>query len=317
MPAPLILSTWSFGRKANAAGWPHLIGPKASSLDAVERACRAIEADDRVHSVGRGGCPDRSGQVSLDASIMVSPSRCGSVCYLRQFAHPVTLARRVMEKLPLVVLLAGDGADRFATRQGLAPANLLTGRARATWQKWIMRHPSAAYRDDAAYPPPENLEESDALPEGESSPHNRYHDTVGVLAIDQRGLMAGACSTSGLPFKVPGRVGDSPIIGQGLYVDPRRGAAVCTGVGELVMGVCGSFLAVESMARGASPGDAAREVLQRILESYELRGKRQVAVVALHPSGQWSAAALRPGYQTALRTAERDELVSPDCVMLP
>ena len=181
MPSPLILSTWSFGRKANAAGWPHLTGPGASSLDAVERACRAVEADNRVHSVGRGGCPDRSGQVTLDASIMVSPSRCGSVCYLRQFAHPVTVARRVMEKLPLVVLLAGDGADRFATRQGLAPANLLTGRARATWQKWIMRHPSAAYRDDAAYPPPENLEESDALPEGEAAPHNRYHDTVGVL----------------------------------------------------------------------------------------------------------------------------------------
>jgi isoaspartyl peptidase/L-asparaginase-like protein (Ntn-hydrolase superfamily) len=293
-----------------------LTGPGASSLDAVERACRAIEADNRVHSVGRGGCPDRSGEVTLDASIMASPSRCGAVCYLRQFAHPVTVARRVMEKLPLVVLLAGDGADRFATRQGLTPANLLTARARATWQKWIMRHPSAAYRDDTAYPPPANLEESDALPEGESAPHNRYHDTVGVLAIDERGQMAGACSTSGLPFKVPGRVGDSPIIGQGLYVDPRRGAAVCTGVGELVMGVCGSFLAVESMGRGASPRDAARAVLERILESYELRGKRQVAVVALHPSGQWSAAALRPGYQTALRTAERDELVSPECVML-
>ena len=175
---------------------------------------------------------------------------------------------------------AGRAAGRRRGRPLRHPARTRAlesadGPARATWQKWIMRHPSAAYRDDAAYPPPENLEESDALPDGESAPHNQYHDTVGVLAIDERGQMAGACSTSGLPFKVPGRVGDSPIIGQGLYVDPRRGAAVCTGVGELVMGVCGSFLAVESMGRGASPGAAARAVLERILE--KLRAPRKTA----------------------------------------
>jgi N4-(beta-N-acetylglucosaminyl)-L-asparaginase len=318
MPEPLILSTWSFGRKANEAGWPHLTGRRASSLDAVEQGCRAVEADSRIHSVGRGGCPDRAGQVSLDASIMLSPARCGSVCYVRQFPHPVSIARLVMEKSS-AVLLAGDGADRFARRHGLAPANLLTVRARRIWERWIARHPAAGYQDENDFFPSVNLEEEavDKRPEGEALPHNRFHDTIGVLAVDARGQMAGACSTCGLPFKVPGRVGDSPIIGQGLYVDPRRGAAVATGVGELIMGVCGSFLAVELMGCGAAPKDAAREVLKRIIDAYQLRKKRQVAIIALHPSGKWSAASLRPGYNTAIKTAKRDELVPPDCVLLP
>ena len=120
----------------------------------------------------------------------------------------------------------------------------------------------------------------------ESLPHNQYHDTVGVLAIDANGVLSGACSTSGLPFKVPGRVGDSPIIGQGLYVDPRRGAAVATGDGELIMGVCGTFLAVELMGRGASPADAAREAIQRIVDSYELVDEDQAAIIAINPVGR-------------------------------
>ncbi len=315
MTEPIILSTWSFGQKANAAGWPYLTGPKANSLDAVEQACRAVEADLEVLSVGRGGCPDRSGEVSLDASIMQSPSRCGSVCYVRRFEHPVTIARMVMEKLRHV-LLAGDGADRFAMRQGLTPSNLLTDSARAMWQKWAVDHPVSQYLDDTVYFPPTNQTECYAIEDEEALPHNQYHDTVGVLAIDAGGTLSGACSTSGLPFKVPGRVGDSPIIGQGLYVDPHRGGAVATGMGELVMGVCGSFLAVELMGRGASPADAAREVLERIASVYKLRDEHQVAIVAIHPSSQWGAASLRPGYHTAIRTQDRDELVDPECVLL-
>ena len=132
-PEPIILSTWSFGQKATAAGWPYLSGPNGSSLDAVEQACRAVESDLEVTSVGWGGCPDRSGEVSLDASIMQSPSRCGSVCYVRRFEHPVTIARMVMERLH-IVLLAGDGADRFAMRQGMTPSNLLTDAAKARWR---------------------------------------------------------------------------------------------------------------------------------------------------------------------------------------
>ena len=316
MQEPMLLSTWSFGRKANGAGWPFLVGPNASSLDAVEQACRQVESDPEVLSVGRGGCPDRSGEVSLDASIMQSPSRCGSVCYVRRFEHPVSIARMVMEKLRHV-LLAGDGADRFAMRQGVAPSNLLTDEARVMWRQWAVDHPASQYLDDTVYFPPTTQEECYAIVDEEALPHNQYHDTVGVLAVDAKGQISGACSTSGLPFKVPGRVGDSPIIGQGLYVDPKRGAAVATGMGELVMGVCGSFLAVELMARGAAPADAAREVVERIVNTYQIRDEHQVAIIALSPSGQWSAAALRPGYHTAVRTLARDELVDPECVLLP
>lgn len=299
-----------------------MTGPNASSLDAVEQACRSAEDDPEVLSVGRGGCPDRSGEVSLDASIMLSPSRCGAVCYVRRFAHPVSLARLVMEKLRHV-LLAGDGADRFATRQGIAPANLLTETARTMWQRWAADHPGSLYLDDSVYFPPANMEERYALsPKEEQAPgesllHNQHHDTVGVLAIDGNGQLAGACSTSGLPFKIPGRVGDSPIIGHGLYVDPRRGAAVCTGTGELVMGICGSFLAVEHMGRGASPDDAAREVMHRLVDTYQLLDDHQVAVVTMNPAGEWSAASLRPGYHTAVRTPVRDELVAPTTIMFP
>jgi N4-(beta-N-acetylglucosaminyl)-L-asparaginase len=214
-PEPIILGTWTFGQKATTAGWPHLISPAGSSLDAVEQGCRAVESDLEVNSVGRGGCPDRSGEVSLDASIMQSPSRCGSVCYVRRFEHPVTVARMVMERLPHV-LLAGDGADRFALRQGLTPANLLTDSAKERWQKWAADHPVGQYLDDKSYFPPLNHEECCTIADAEALPHNQHHDTVGVLAIDPRGMLSGACSTSGLPFKAPGRVGDSPIIGQGL-----------------------------------------------------------------------------------------------------
>jgi N4-(beta-N-acetylglucosaminyl)-L-asparaginase len=322
MTEPLILSTWSFGKQANAAGWPCLACPRASSLDAVEQACRAVEADPEISSVGRGGYPDRSGEVSLDASIMVSPAHCGSVCYVRRFAHPVSIARLVMEKLSHV-LLAGDGADRFAMRQGMTPTDLLTDSARATWRKWAAEHPLAQYQDEADFSPPANREEAcavaaeDGPSAGENLPHNQYHDTVGVLALDAHGQMAGACSTSGLAFKVPGRVGDSPIIGHGLYVDPNRGAAVTTGTGELIMSVCGSFLAVEMLGRGASPLDAAREVLDRITQSRPIHDVHQVAIIALHPSGRWSSAALRPGYHTAVRTPSRDELADPEFVVLP
>ncbi len=327
MPEPIILATWSFGKKATVAGWPYLIGPSGSSLDAVEQACRAVESDIEVTSVGRGGCPDRSGEVSLDASIMQSPSRCGSVCYLRRFEHPVSIARMVMERLH-VVLLAGGGADRFALRQGLPPVDLLTDSAKERWRKWAEEHPDLQCRDDAPFRPGDcpdsRLSENGTVPfppddscDDENLPHNRDHDTIGVLAIDAGGTLSGACSTSGLPFKPPGRVGDSPIIGHGLYVDPRRGAAVATGNGELIMGVCGSFLAVELMGRGASPADAAREVVQRIADSYELAEDDQAVILAVHPSGRWSAAALRPGYRTSVRTSTRDEMAEPEGILLP
>ncbi len=316
MPKPIILSTWSFGKHANAAGWPHLTGPALSSLDAVEAGCRVIEADLTNHSVGRGGYPDRSGQVSLDASIMLSPSQCGSVCYVRRFTHAITIARWVMERTPHV-MLAGEGADGFAKLHGMEPEDLLTEPARQAWEAWVKEHPQAARDNAESYLAPANIEER--LHGGRDEPvdPNADHDTVGVLAQNARGVLAGACSTSGVSFKVPGRVGDSPIIGHGMYVDPDHGAAVATGNGELVMGVCGSFLAVELMRRGASPLDAACEVLQRVIDSYDLAPEHQVAMIALRADGEWANACLRPGYSTAVRTETRDEVVPPDRVMLP
>ena len=297
VPEPIILSTWRFGQQANAAGWPCLTGERPSALDAAEQACRAVEANPEVTSVGLGGYPDQSGEVTLDASIMLSPAHCGSVCFVRRFLHPVSIARLVMEKSPHT-MLAGDGAERFAAGHGQEPTDLLTDLAREAWQKWLVE------------------QHSDRSP-SEFHPGNQFHDTVGVLALDASGLLAGACSTSGTPMKLPGRVGDSPIIGHGLYVDPRYGAAVATGLGELITGVCGSFLAVELMRRGASPLDAAVGMLQRIIDNYSLCDEHQVGVITLNPTGQWSSAALRPGYYTAVRTVGRDDVIEPDRVILP
>src|SRR5688572_24539453 len=294
MPEPIILSTWSFGKAANAAAWPAL-GAGGSSLDAVEAACGHAEADLKNHTVGRGGYPDRDGNVSLDASIMLSPARCGAVAAVRRCAHPISLARRVMEHTRHF-MLAGEGADLFAVEQGLESADLLTPEARDAWLKWKdaqKRDGGGATTKGGAARPRRNIEELGlhALDPGRGATE-RTHDTIGALAMDARGALAGACSTSGLAFKLPGRVGDSPIVGHGLYVDPGAGAAVTTGHGELVMGVCGSFLAVEAMRRGAAPLDAALEVLTRVKNSFELDHESQVGIIVLSKAGQWSCASL-------------------------
>ncbi len=343
MCRPILLSTWSFGVQANQAGWPYLAGPEGSPLDAVEAACRCVESDAGCRTVGRGGYPDRSGQITLDAAVMLSPGVCGSVAYVKQFEHPVTIARRVMQKTPHV-LLVGDGAERFAMLHGMAPADLSTEPSREAWRRWIEEHPEAADDDQRGYLPPANFEQLGlgaeaararpsaeappgpllpkadlprACPPEELLPHNRTHDTVGVLARSAAGILAGACSTSGIAYKVPGRVGDSPIIGQGLYVDPLGGAAVATGTGELVMGICGSFLAVESMRQGASAAEAAERVIRRVDATYDLRPEHQVGLIALAKDGTWASAALRAGFSVAVRTPERDALVPAGWVRYP
>ena len=155
---PILLSTWKFGQKAVEAGWPYLASGAQSTLDAVEQACRAVEADPEIVTVGRGGYPDQSGEVTLDASIMLSPDRCGAVCYVRRFLHPVSIARLVMERSPHV-MLAGEGAERFARRHGIEPSDLGTEQSRTSWEKWITEHPEA----------------------------EQAHDTIGVLARDAAG----------------------------------------------------------------------------------------------------------------------------------
>jgi isoaspartyl peptidase/L-asparaginase-like protein (Ntn-hydrolase superfamily) len=296
MAIPLMLSTWSFGQRANAAAWGPLERGGAA-LNAVETACRDAESDPDNHTVGVGGFPDRDGEVSLDASIMLSPSRSGAVAGVKQFAHPITIARAVMERSPHKLLI-GAGAEAFAAAQGFAPGPpLLTEDAAALWQEWRRGQPVNL----------RNIEESSL---GES------HDTIGVLALDAGGTLAGGCSTSGLAFKMPGRVGDSPIVGHGLYVDPGAGAAVATGIGELTMGVCGAFLAVELLRRGEEPLEAATQVLRRIIDDFALDQQAQVGLIVLRRDGQWSSASLRSGFQVAVRSHERDELQAPARVML-
>jgi len=317
---PLLLSTWSFGKRGNDAAWPALErgGP---AIDAVEKVCQIVDADPEVDSVGFGGLPDAAGHVTLDGCIMLSPSRSGSVCAVRRFMHPVSIARRVMEQTRHV-MLAGDGADAFADSQGFLPADLLSASASDAYQKWLRDRNSSSIDQsfDKGMAPLRPVDSADGKgrlffhPAPPGSPGERkwkHHDTIGVLAIDATGRLAGACSTSGTPFKTPGRVGDSPIIGHGLYVDPAAGAATATGTGELIMGVCGSFLAVECLRRGASPMDAAKEVLRRIASGFDIKPEHQVAMIVMRPNGEWAAAALRPGYYTSARTNEKSEVIGP------
>jgi isoaspartyl peptidase/L-asparaginase-like protein (Ntn-hydrolase superfamily) len=291
---PIILSTWSFGQRANRAAWP-ILANSGTSLDAVEAACRDAESDLTNHTVGRGGRPDASGEVTLDASIILSPARCAGVGCVRGFEHPISIARKVMEQTPHV-MLAGEGAEKFALSQGFERIDLLTDEVRQQWYEW-----RASGNVPAPHPPEKNIEERGATD----------HDTIGVLAIDAKKTLAGACSTSGMAFKLPGRVGDSPIIGHALYLDPEVGAAVATGHGELVMSVCGAFLAVETLRRGAKPIDAAMEVLNRIKKSLPLVENDQVGIIVLKPDGDWDAASLREGFKVAVKGSTRDELMAP------
>ncbi len=297
---PLLLSTWSFGQRSNVPGW-EILARGGSALDAVEAVGRFAEDDLTNPTVGTGGYPDASGQVSLDASIMLSPSKRGAVANIRKFANPISIARKVMEITPHA-MLAGAEADAFAAANGFVPRELLTENARAAWEMWKKKSASHPQR------PIRNIEE---MGFGSHDLPSDSHDTIGVLALDQSGTLAGACTTSGLAFKLPGRVGDSPIIGHGLYVDPHVGAAVATGHGELVMGICGAFLAVETLRRGGSPLEAAYEVIERMKSSYDLLDSDQIGLIVLRKDGAWDCASLHGGFQAAVRSADRDELVAP------
>ncbi|MFM7050712.1 MAG: isoaspartyl peptidase/L-asparaginase [Planctomycetota bacterium] len=315
-----IASTWSFGLRANEEAWPHLVSE--GSLAAVEAACAFADRTPDIDSVGYGGLPDASGRVSLDGCLMLSPARCGSVAGLRTHLHPVSVARRVMERTPHVMLVGPD-ADAFADAQGLPPSSLLSPEARATYEKWLREGGTIDQSKDRGLGfeplrPVDRRHGDDGRLFGDADEARwKHHDTIGCLAIDAKGVLAGGCSTSGTPFKVPGRVGDSPIIGHGLYVDPAAGAATATGMGELIMGICGAFLVVESMRRGASPLDAVRDAVLRIAGSYPLEPHHQAAFVAMGRDGTVAAAALRPGYRTAIRDAQGARALEPDFVAIP
>jgi L-asparaginase/N4-(beta-N-acetylglucosaminyl)-L-asparaginase len=316
---PVIVSTWSFSQQANEAAWP-ILAKGGDPLDAVVEACRVAEADPAVDSVGVGGLPDSSGRVSLDGCVMRSPAACGSAAGLRQHLHPARVAQLIMERTPHVMLVGPD-ADAFASAQGEPEQELLSPSARQAWLTWQSAPNTLAacgqVRDSRLVRPVDTGDPTTGALFGHQHGEQRWfgHDTIGSLAVASDGRMAGACSTSGSPYKVPGRVGDSPIIGHGLYVDPAAGAATATGSGELIMGVCGAFLAVERMRQGVSPAQAAREVVERIGAAYTILPYHQTAFLAVAPDGSWGSASLRGGFLVACRSSTGARLQPSDFVL--
>jgi N4-(beta-N-acetylglucosaminyl)-L-asparaginase len=285
---PVVIATWP-NLRANAAAWA-VLEPGGHALDAVEAGVRIPEADPRDTSVGYGGWPDRDGNVTLDACIMDELGRAGSVSFLQEIMHPISVARRVMEKTPHVMLV-GEGAQRFAVAEGFPRENLLTEEARQAWEDW---------KQESKYKPVINFER---------------HDTIGMVALDARSRIAGACTTSGLAFKMHGRVGDSPVIGAGMFVDNEVGGAAATGLGELVLRTLGSFLVVEEMRRGASPQKAAETAVRRIARKFpqEVRDA-QVGFIAVDKRGRYGAYSLQPGFNYVVYQRGQNRLIDAPSV---
>jgi len=272
---PIVISTWEHGLAANKAAW-EVLSKNGRALDAVEMGVKVPEADPKITSVGYGGFPDRDGRVTLDACIMDENSNCGSVAFLEHIMHPISVARMVMEKTPHVMLV-GEGALSFALANGFKKENLLTPEAEKEWKKWLK---------DAKYEPIINFENN--------------HDTIGMLALDASGNLSGACTTSGMAWKMHGRVGDSPIIGAGLYVDNEIGAACATGVGEAVIRTVGSHMVVELMRQGKSPEKACKAAVERIMQRFKGFEKIQVGFLALNKKGEYGAYCIQKGFNYAV-----------------
>ena len=295
-----VISTWDFGVAANQAAWA-ILGKGGHALDAVEAGARVPEADLKNHSVGRAGYPDRDGHVTLDASIMDADYNCGAVAAIEHIAHPISVARRVMERTPHV-LLVGDGALQFALEQGFKKENLLTPESEQAWHEWLKT---------AKYQPSINSEVRGYDKAGRPGGANN-HDTIGMLALDAHGKLAGACTTSGMAWKLRGRVGDSPIIGAGLYVDGEIGAATSTGVGEEVIRNAGSFLVVELMRQGRSPQEACKEAVLRIIKRRAEASKTlQVGFLAMNREGEVGAYAIQRGFSYAVCDAKKQDGLIP------
>ncbi|WP_127021998.1 isoaspartyl peptidase/L-asparaginase family protein [Flagellimonas beolgyonensis] len=266
---PIVVCTWNF-YNASEKAW-EVLSKGGSSLDAVEQGVMVEEADEKNETVGKGGRPDRDGNVTLDACIMDKDGNCGSVVYLQNIVHPVSVARKVMEETPHIIL-AGKGAEKFAYEQGFKKEDLLTESTRKQYEEWLKT---------SKYETTINIEN---------------HDTIGMLAIDENGDMAGACTTSGMAYKVGGRIGDSPIIGAGLYVDNEVGGATATGVGEEVIRTVGSFLIVELMRQGKSPQEACEEGVKRIMKKNEGRKDFQIGFLAINKNGETGGYCVHPGF---------------------
>ena len=263
------ISTWSVSEANIKAG--SALERGFSAIEAVVKGVAYEESNLLNTTVGKGGAPDRDGVVSLDACVMNHTGDCGAVLAVENITHVAALAKEVMEKTPHVIL-AGKGARQFAIKQGYKPENLLTEQSKKSWEKWLK---------NGNYEPEINVEN---------------HDTIGMICCDNSGNLSGACTTSGLAYKMSGRVGDSPIIGSGLYIDNNVGGAVATGLGEEVIKTVGSFLIVELMRGGLSPQKACEEAVNRILEKQKGKPNFQVAYLATNKNGEVGAFSIQKGF---------------------
>ena len=283
---PIVLSTWNHGLAANEGAWT-VLQKGGSALDAVEKGVMVTEADLTNRSVGVGGRPDRDGHVTLDACIMSGDSRCGSVAFLEGIAHPINVARAVMERTQHVMLV-GAGARKFALEQGFATAKMPIDEVKKDYEKWRKENKDLFKKPDI---------------------NHENHDTIGMIAMDAQGQLAGACTTSGWAYKMHGRVGDSPIIGAGLFVDDEVGAATATGLGEAIVRVAGSHTVVELMRQGYTPFDACKEACMRIVRKHKDLTGLQCGFIALDKEGNYGAYSIYAGFNFALRNNDGEALV--------
>lgn len=296
---PLVVSTWDAGINANKAAW-EILRKNGRALDAVEAGVMVTESEKVNCCVGLNAYPDRDGYVTLDASIMDEHGNAGGVCFLERIKHPISVARKVMENTPHV-LLAGDGAQQFAVEQGFAlEPEKLSDEAKHAYDEWLKK---------SEYKPVINIENSkgqNAFAPTRFSNGLLNHDTIGMIALDAQGNLSGSVTTSGMAFKLHGRVGDSPIIGAGLFVDNEIGAAASTGVGEEVMKVCGTHLVVEAMRSGASPEDACKYAVERIMKRHTQQelSNIQVAFIAIDKNGNYGAYAIQSEFNFAVCYAD-------------
>lgn len=281
-----MISTWSHGQEANRAGWK-LLEEGKSSLDAVEAGARHTESDITNRSVGIGGMPDREGHVTLDACIMDWNSNCGSVGYLEGIAHPVSVAKHIMQNTPHVMLV-GAGAKQYALKNKFETIKTPLPEVKKEWEKWKKEQAAIAKKPEI---------------------NHENHDTIGLLAIDEQGRISGACTTSGWAYKLPGRLGDSPIIGSGLFIDQEVGGAVATGLGESIIRIAGSHTVVELMRQGKSPEQACKETVERLIRKHKDLTGLQCAFIAINTKGEVGGYSVFNGFNYALKTKDQDVLL--------
>jgi len=311
---PVVISTWDAGLNANKAAW-EILGSGGRALDAVEKGVMVTESEQNC-CVGLGANPDRDGFVTLDACIMDEFSNCGSVAFLERIKHPIAVARRVMEKTPHVMLV-GSGAQQFAVAEGFPlEEQKLSPEAQKNYDNWLK---TSEYK-----PPAINVESQPAgkKDHGPFAPHKLdngewNHDTIGMVAMDTNGNLSGSCTTSGAGFKMRGRLGDSPIIGAGLFVDNEVGACTATGQGEDVIRVAGSHSVVELMRQGLSPEAACKKIIERIIRIKGPKAKDiQVGFLAVNKKGEVGAYSIHKGFQYAVKTKDMEKLVSSKSIFL-